>query len=69
MRTLYETIEVDRIKKGMTVDHYCAKADIGVLTYYRLKESKPHAKTFAKLSNETGIDIGDLLDLPMKHDE
>lgn len=69
MRTLYKTIELDRIKKGLTVDNYCAKAGISSLTYYRLKENKPQAKTFVKISKITGMDIEDLLDLPMTHDE
>lgn len=69
MRTLYKTIELDRIKKGLTVDEYCKEAGISSLTYYRLKENKPQAKTFAKISNITGMDVEDLLDLPMKYDE
>ena len=69
MRTLYETIELDRIKKGLTVDAYCEKAGISSLTYYNLKEKKPQGRTFIKVSKITGIDIEDLLNLPMTHDE
>ena len=69
MKTLYETIEIDRMSKGLTVDNYCAKAGIGVITYYRLQQNKPHASTIFKLAKESGIDAKELLDLPMTHDE
>jgi len=63
--TLFETVEIDRVEKGMYVSEYCKQLNVSPNTYYHIKMSKPQMKTYVKLAKQLDTDVRSLMLLPI----
>lgn len=64
--TLSEILEIDRTKRGKTVNEYCKHLNITNKTYYSLRHKKPSSKTYTKLIRGTGLSGEELMFAPIK---